>query len=112
MEDGTKLVSQANEAFTSVQENILKTTKQIDEIAIASQEQLKGIEQINTAVLAIEKGLQESSGVADELVTVMAQFKTQQTTEDDDASSALRNPSERRQLDGEERRKVIPRIAA
>ena len=96
-----------------MQENILKTTQQIDEIASASQEQLKGIEQINAAIIAIEKGLQQSSEVADELVKVMGQFRTQQTEGEENGSSAFHNiPMEKKHLASKKIGTAIPRIAA
>ncbi|MBI9083971.1 MAG: hypothetical protein JEZ11_10270 [Desulfobacterales bacterium] len=81
--DGTTLVTQTNEAFTSVVQIATKVGDLVSEIAAASNEQAKGISQINTAVTEMEKvtqqnaaGAEESASASEEMNAHAEQMKT------------------------------------
>nr|WP_320014911.1 methyl-accepting chemotaxis protein [uncultured Desulfobacter sp.] len=64
--DGSKLASTTNEAFTKVTESAAKVEKLISEISLASKEQSRGIEQINIAITEMDKVSQSNAASAEE----------------------------------------------
>ena len=61
---GSNLVAGANEAFTQVTDSASKVGELVAEIAAASDEQARGIEQVNTAVSEMEKVTQQNAANA------------------------------------------------
>jgi methyl-accepting chemotaxis protein len=66
IKDETELVSRTNEAFTEVAETAGKVGRLVAEIAAASNEQHQGIEQVNRAMAAMDKVVQQTAGNAEE----------------------------------------------
>lgn len=80
---GTELVVKTNEAFAEVAASAIKVDKLVGEIAAASNEQAQGIEQINTAVMEMDKITQqnaanaaESAGASEDMSMQAEQMKT------------------------------------
>jgi methyl-accepting chemotaxis protein len=63
--DGSRLVREANHAFAEIEQTTTEVTALIDEIAQASNEQVKGFQQITSALLDIDRVTQENAGYAD-----------------------------------------------
>ena len=61
---GSDLVAGANEAFTQVTDSASKVGELVAEIAAASDEQARGIEQVNTAVSEMDKVTQQNAANA------------------------------------------------
>ncbi|CAB1078903.1 Methyl-accepting chemotaxis protein I (serine chemoreceptor protein) [Olavius algarvensis Delta 1 endosymbiont] len=73
--DGSAIVSKTNEAFTAVSDNMNKTGQLISEIAVGSNEQSLGIDQINHAVSEIETATMANAQIAAELAASAGKFK-------------------------------------
>ncbi len=65
--DGSDLVAKTNEAFQQVSESSTKVAALVSEISAASGEQSSGIDQINTAVLEMDKVVQSNAAGTEEL---------------------------------------------
>ena len=90
---GAEIVTKTNEAFTEVATSASKVAELVGEIAAASQEQTQGIEQVNKAVAEMDKVTQanaanaeesasaseEMSAQAQELQSMLAEFKLNQS---------------------------------
>ena len=63
---GVAIVSQVSEILVDVVNDITKTSGLVDEIAAASDEQAKGIEQINCAISQMDKTTQQNAASAEE----------------------------------------------
>ncbi len=66
VQGGTKLVTKTNEAFTEVAGGTIKVGELVSEIAAASNEQAQGIEQVNKAVVEMDKVVQQNAANAEE----------------------------------------------
>jgi methyl-accepting chemotaxis protein len=82
VEEGSGLVSKANEAFGDLAASAKKVAKLVADIAVASTEQAQGIEQINKAIAQMDKVVQqnaahaeESSSAAEEMIAQAEQMK-------------------------------------
>jgi methyl-accepting chemotaxis protein len=64
--DGTVLVKSTNDAFKEVAGNACKVGELIGEIAAASHEQAQGIEQVNIAVMEMDKVIQQNAATSEE----------------------------------------------
>ncbi len=73
--EGSKLVSETNEVFTTVDEGSTKIGDLVSEIAAASKEQASGFEQISKAIAEMDKVTQDNAATAEELASSMAMFK-------------------------------------
>ena len=73
--DGSAIVNQTNEAFAAVSDNMNKTGQLISQIAVGSNEQSLGIDQINNAVSEIEKATMQNAQIAQELAASAGKFK-------------------------------------
>ncbi len=66
IEEGASLVTNAEDAFSTISESSAKVAALISEIAGASQEQANGIEQLNAAVSAMDSVVQANAGHAED----------------------------------------------
>ena len=80
---GEALVNTTNQDFVQTKSSSDQVVELMGEIAAASQEQSQGIEQINTAIMEMNRVTQENAASAEELASIMATF----VTNDDRVSS-------------------------
>ncbi len=66
VKEGSSLLARTDDEFKKVATSVLKSTELLNEIAIASQEQAQGIEQINRAVSEMDKVIQRNAATAEE----------------------------------------------
>ena len=64
--EGSRLVAEANEAFRKVSTGSIKLGEVVAEIAAASNEQAMGIDQVNQAIAALDKVIQQNASNAEE----------------------------------------------
>jgi methyl-accepting chemotaxis protein len=64
--DGGTLVDQTNSSFSAVADSTTKVAELLGEIAAASNEQAQGIEQINTAVVEMDRVTQRNAADSEE----------------------------------------------
>jgi len=76
IKDGSVIVDTTNEAFGKVAASSGKVGELLVEIAAASNEQAQGIEQINIAVVEMDKVTQQNAASSEELSSIMSLFKT------------------------------------
>ena len=62
--NGKKIAGEMISGYSSLNENIAKTTNIINDVEMASKEQLQGIEQINDAVNALDQQTQQNAMIA------------------------------------------------
>jgi len=67
---GKKIADEMIEGYSTLNTDITKTTDLISDIESASKEQLKGIEQINSAVNSLDKQTQENANIASQTQTI------------------------------------------
>ena len=89
MNEGSELAQQAGETMDEIATEVLRMTKLMREIATASQEQSRGIEQVNIAVNQMDETAQQNAALVQqssvatrsleeqsrELMEAMASFK-------------------------------------
>ncbi|PKN62045.1 MAG: hypothetical protein CVU57_26520 [Deltaproteobacteria bacterium HGW-Deltaproteobacteria-15] len=75
--EGARLVSKTNEAFTSVAGGVVKAGQLIAEIAAASNEQSQGIEQVNKAVGEMDTVVQQIAASAEESASASEEMSGQ-----------------------------------
>lgn len=63
---GSDLVKTADKAFTAISESSTKVSVLVGEINVASREQAQGVQQINRAVLDMDKVVQQNAATAEE----------------------------------------------
>ena len=66
VDHGSEIVSTTNEAFTEVASHASQAGELVNEIEAASNEQTRGIEQVNGAVVAMDKVTQQNTANAEE----------------------------------------------
>ncbi|MDM8548850.1 methyl-accepting chemotaxis protein [Desulfobacterales bacterium HSG2] len=74
--DGGMLVSRASEAFEEMARTFGKLSELISGISAASGDQALGIEQINKAVIEVDKVIQENASASETLKEIMSIFRT------------------------------------
>ncbi len=77
IKNGSDMVSRTNEAFAKVAASSKKANELVGEIAAASNEQARGIEQINKAVAEMDKVVQQNSGNAEESSSAAEEMNAQ-----------------------------------
>jgi len=77
VKDGEELVKRTNEAFSHVAESAYKVGELVAEIAAASNEQAQGIEQVNTAVVEMDKVVQQNAANAEESASASEEMNAQ-----------------------------------
>jgi methyl-accepting chemotaxis protein len=75
--DGTTLVKTTNDAFREVAGSTRKVGELVGEIAIASSEQSQGIEQVNIAVIEMDKVTQQNAATAEESAAASEELNAQ-----------------------------------
>lgn len=75
IKEGSDLVTETNDDFSNVASSSEKVGGLINEIAAASEEQAKGIDQVNIAVAEMDKVIQQNAANAEELAATSEQFK-------------------------------------
>ena len=77
VKDGSDLVTSTNEAFGQVAESASKGGELVGEIAAASNEQASGIEQVNKAVVEMDKVTQQNAANAEESASASEEMNAQ-----------------------------------
>ncbi|MCP4352931.1 MAG: hypothetical protein GY795_46365 [Desulfobacterales bacterium] len=77
IEKGSELVIRANDAFSEVAVSASKVGELVGDISVASDEQARGIEQVNKGTVEMDKATQENAANAEELVAVSEQMNGQ-----------------------------------
>jgi methyl-accepting chemotaxis protein len=77
VDQGEKLVTTTNEAFVRVAESASKVGELVGEISAASNEQALGIEQINQAVVEMDKVVQQNAATAEESASSSSEMSEQ-----------------------------------
>jgi len=77
VEQGAILVKSTNDAFSEVVDSAAKVGVLVSEIAVASQEQSQGIEQVNTTVSEIDKVTQQNAASAEESASASEEMSAQ-----------------------------------
>jgi len=77
VEAGTKLVDQAGSSMQEIVASVKRVTDIMSEITVASQEQTTGIEQINVAILQMDKVTQQNSSLVEETVSAAESLQDQ-----------------------------------
>ncbi len=75
--DGSSLVTRTNEAFAQVAESSKKVGELVGEIAAASNEQAEGIEQINKAIVEMDKITQQNAANSEESAAAAEEMSAQ-----------------------------------
>ncbi|MEZ2354729.1 methyl-accepting chemotaxis protein [Caballeronia sp. RCC_10] len=77
---GTALVGQAGETMTKIGAAIQKVTDIMDEIASASNEQSRGIEQVNTAIAQMDEVTQQNAALVEQAAAAAGSLQDQAET--------------------------------
>jgi len=77
VKEGSTLVSTTDEAFVEVVGDVTKGSKLVEEIALASNEQAQGIEQVNKAVTEMDQLTQQNAANAEESASASQEMETQ-----------------------------------
>jgi methyl-accepting chemotaxis protein len=77
VEAGSRLVEAAGQTMGDIVASVKKVSDLIGEIAIASQEQSSGIEQVNTAVTAMDQVVQQNASLVEEAAAATESMKAQ-----------------------------------
>jgi len=77
IKDGSELVARTNEEFSQVSQSAAKVGELVGEIAAASTEQARGIEQINSAVAEMDKVVQQNAANAEESASASEEMSAQ-----------------------------------
>ncbi len=75
--DGSELVTKTNEAFGQVAGSSKKVGELVGEISAASSEQAEGIEQVNKAVVEMDKVVQQNAANAEESASASEEMNAQ-----------------------------------
>jgi len=75
--DGTELVVKTNEAFAEVATSAAKVGELVSEIAAASNEQSRGIEQVNTAIVDMDRITQRNAATSEESASASQEMSAQ-----------------------------------
>ena len=77
VKEGEDLLVQTNEDFCEVAEVAAKVGSLVDEIAIASGEQTKGLDQVNTAIREIDRVTQQTAASSEEAASASEELSAQ-----------------------------------
>ncbi len=77
VDDGAKLVTQTDSAFSKVAEDVAKVSSLVNEINAASNEQAQGIGQVNQAVNEMDKVTQQNAASAEESASAAEEMNAQ-----------------------------------
>ena len=76
IENGSQIVGRTNETFEKMAAGAKKVGDLVNEIAVASEEQAQGIEQVNTAIAEMDKVIQKNAAIAEESASASEELKT------------------------------------
>jgi methyl-accepting chemotaxis protein len=76
LKNGEELVRQTGGAFADVQASSDKVVELMENISTASQEQSRGIDQVNAAIAEMNVETQKTAGNAESLSAIMSMFQT------------------------------------
>jgi methyl-accepting chemotaxis protein len=77
--DGTALVDETRKSFENVHARVSQSSSLISQIATASNEQARGVEQLNNAISSIDKVVQESVASSEQSAAAAQQMSAQST---------------------------------
>jgi methyl-accepting chemotaxis protein len=77
MKDGMAYVSQTSESFKEVSQHSSRAYELVSEIAVSSEEQFRGVEQINIAIGNMEQAVQQNAANAEESASACEALNTQ-----------------------------------
>lgn len=77
IQEGSALVDRTNEDFSEVGKSTTKASELVTEIAAASNEQAQGIAQINSAVVNMDKAMQQNASYAEESASASEELNHQ-----------------------------------
>ena len=89
IKDGERMVEQTDTSFISVKESVQKVSLLINEVAVATDEQARGIDQISKALGEIEVGMMRNVHVSEGLTGAIHRFKVRETETADPAEQPL-----------------------
>ena len=78
--DGVKVTRQSGEAIEAVVPEVSRTVQLVQEIAVASQEQHSGVEQINSAIQQLNTIVQQNAATSEEMATSSEELDAQAET--------------------------------
>jgi len=76
-QQGAQISAEVAKSFATIQQQILQLDQLVGEIAVASQEQTQGINQVTTAVSQMDKVTQANAGSAEETAAAAEELKAQ-----------------------------------
>lgn len=74
---GTAIAKQTSEALNKIVDDVSKVAKLIDDIAVASNEQASGIEQINQGIMMVSEVIQKNSATSEESAAASEELSSQ-----------------------------------
>ncbi len=74
VQNGTRIAQTLTENFTKIEDGSMATSKLINEIAAATQEQSQGLSQVNLAMASMDKVTQDNAGAAGDLAQATGQL--------------------------------------
>jgi methyl-accepting chemotaxis protein len=77
IQEGTKLISDTMEEFYQMGDDAKKVSELFSEISVASEEQTRGIEQVNTTVAEMDRVVQQNAANAEESASASEELKLQ-----------------------------------
>jgi hypothetical protein len=86
---GSRVASQANEAFGQIVERVAKTTALVGEISESIKEQAEGMNQVATAMGQIDQITQQNAATSEEAAAAAEQLNAQTTALLDQVSAAM-----------------------
>jgi methyl-accepting chemotaxis protein len=86
---GTVMVTKTGEAFSRVAHSSIQVAELVGEIAVASNEHARGIEQVNTAVTEVDKVTQQNAAHAEESASASEKMNAQEEQMKDIAEKLL-----------------------
>lgn len=75
--DGRRLVDQAGDTISELMASVKRVTGIVGEIAVASAEQSKGIEQVGQAIVEIDAGTQQNAAMVQHAAATAAAMREQ-----------------------------------
>ncbi len=77
VDDGSELVNQSGKTLEEIVSSVKRVTDIIEEITAASQEQAKGIDQVNKAIMSMDETTQQNAALVEETTSAAQSMKEQ-----------------------------------
>jgi methyl-accepting chemotaxis protein len=103
---GKLIANETEQRFAEINKNIEAVTKLVDEISIGSQEQVKGIFQVESAIQQIDQITQQNASIAEENASSSEELSGQ-SVELKNVVSGFQLRNGRKQLKGNSSQKVL-----